>query len=63
MGGFTHWVKQKLQTGLLKMHIHSLPAGAFGVYIYIYIYIYIYSLIYSGVLDNGCKKKQCLAHK
>ncbi len=29
--GFSHWSKQKLQTGLLKMHIHSLPVrGAFG---------------------------------
>ncbi len=25
MGGFSHWSEQKLQTGLLKMHIHSLP--------------------------------------
>ncbi len=31
VGGFSHWSKQKLQTGLLKMHIHSQPAGgAFG---------------------------------
>ncbi len=31
MGGFSHWSEQKLQTGLLKMHINSLPVGgAFG---------------------------------
>ena len=28
---YSHWSEQKLQTGLLKMHIHSLPVGgAFG---------------------------------
>ncbi len=27
VGGFSHWSEQKLQTGLLKMHIHSLPVG------------------------------------
>ncbi len=27
VGGFLLWSKQKLQTGLLKMHIHSLPVG------------------------------------
>ncbi len=32
LGGFSHWSEQKLQTGLLKMHIHSLPVGgAFGM--------------------------------
>ncbi len=31
VGGFSHGYEQKLQTGLLKMHIHALPAGgAFG---------------------------------
>ncbi len=31
VGEFSHWSEQKLQTGLLKMHIHSLPVGgAFG---------------------------------
>ncbi len=31
VGGFSHWSEQKMQTGLLKMHIHSLPVeGAFG---------------------------------
>ncbi len=24
VGGFSHWSEQKLQTGLLKMHIYSL---------------------------------------
>ncbi len=29
---FSHWSEQKLQTGLLKMHIHCLPVGgAFGM--------------------------------
>ncbi len=27
VGGFSHWSEQKLQTGLLKMHNHSLPVG------------------------------------
>ncbi len=27
MGGFSHGSEQKLQTGLLKTHIHSLPIG------------------------------------
>jgi len=31
VGEFLHWSEQKQQTGLLKMHIHSLPVGgAFG---------------------------------
>ncbi len=31
VGGFSHWSEPKLQTGLLKMHIHSLSVGgAFG---------------------------------
>ncbi len=29
---FSNWSEQKLQTGLLKKHIHSLPLGdAFGM--------------------------------
>ncbi len=32
VGGFSHWSEQKLQTELLKMHIHSLlVGGAFGI--------------------------------
>ncbi len=31
VGGFLHWSEQKLQTGILKMHINSLSVGgAFG---------------------------------
>ncbi len=31
VGGFSHWSEQIQQTGLLKIHIHSLPVGgAFG---------------------------------
>ncbi len=31
VGVFSHWSEQKLQTGLLKMHINYLPVGdAFG---------------------------------
>ncbi len=45
------WVdfrQQKLQTGLLKMHIHSQPVGgAFGM-----------SDIYNGFLGNGCKQSR-----
>ncbi len=32
VGGFSHGSEHKLQTGLLKTHIHSLPVGgAFGM--------------------------------
>ncbi len=32
VGRFSHWSEQKLQTGLLKMHIYPLPVGgAFGM--------------------------------
>ncbi len=30
---FAHCSEQKLQTGLLKMHIHSLPVGVFGTWL------------------------------
>ncbi len=31
VGGFSYWSEHKLQTGLLKTHIRSLPVGgAFG---------------------------------
>ncbi len=45
VGGFSHWSKQKLQTGLLKMHIHSLPVGGA-----------LESQKYSGFPGNGCKQ-------
>ncbi len=42
---FHHWSEQKLQTGLLKMPIHSLPVGdAFG------------TQKYSGFPSNGFKQ-------
>ncbi len=30
VGGFSHWSEQKLQTGLLKMHIHSIVCTLSG---------------------------------
>ncbi len=42
---FHHWSEQKLQTGLLKMHINFLPVGgAFG------------TQKYSGFPGNRCKQ-------
>ncbi len=30
VGGFSHWSEQKLQTGLLKMHIHYIVCTLSG---------------------------------
>ncbi len=48
LGGFS----QKLQTGLLKMHIHSLPVGgAFGMS-----EIYETVSVWGSAPGNGCKQ-------